>query len=109
MIVLNGKDKHPYSFTDIQNRKERDTHEQSYEIAVIFATDTVIQELAVMIEIFSTATTPVTVIARLMNQMFALFTIYKQLMSFGSVVLIDEEPIDRVGAGQIEIIQNNFI
>ena len=42
-----------------------------------------------------------------MNQMFALLTIFKQLMCFGFVVLIDEEPIDRVGAGQIEIIQNN--
>ena len=80
LIVLKGKNKDPYSLTDIENTIERDCYEQSNEIRVIYSPNTIIQKLAMMIEILNTAITRVTVITRLMHQMFALLTISNQLM-----------------------------
>lgn len=106
-IVLNGKDKDPNCLTDIESTIERHRYEQPYEITVIYSPNAIIQKFAMMIEILNTAMAGVAVVARLMDQMFALFTISNQLMCLQFVVFIEQQPVDRVRAGQIEIIQNS--
>ena len=96
-------DEHPNGFKNDSQTVDCDAHQHSEKLVIVFASDTVIQVLAVMVKVLCASVTFSAVIAFDVNPAVAIVAA-SHFSCFVLLVNVEYQVIDGVGAGEEQVI-----